>query len=79
MKKYVKPELFYEHFELNQHIAACGWDMQEDGTALPNPGIFGPNYNETLYAALPCTITEDMIEDFCHENGSNPMGSTLIS
>ena len=23
MKKYVKPELFYESFELSQHIAGC--------------------------------------------------------
>lgn len=23
MKKYVKPELFYEHFELSTHIANC--------------------------------------------------------
>lgn len=27
MKKYVKPELFYESFELSQNIAACGWDL----------------------------------------------------
>ena len=30
MKKYVKPELFYEHFELSQQIAACSYDL------LPN-------------------------------------------
>ena len=23
MKAYVKPELFYEHFELSQHVASC--------------------------------------------------------
>lgn len=27
MKKYVKPELFFERYELNQHIAACAWDL----------------------------------------------------
>lgn len=27
MKKYVKPELFFERYELNQHIAACTWDL----------------------------------------------------
>lgn len=26
MKKYVKPELFYESFELSQQIAACDFD-----------------------------------------------------
>lgn len=27
MKKYVKPELFFERYELSQHIAACTWDL----------------------------------------------------
>lgn len=27
MKKYVKPELFFENYELSQHIAACVWDL----------------------------------------------------
>lgn len=27
MKKYVKPELFFESFELSQSIAACGIDV----------------------------------------------------
>lgn len=27
MKKYVKPELFYEEFELTQHIADCAWEL----------------------------------------------------
>lgn len=26
MKAYVKPELFYERYELSQHVAACAWD-----------------------------------------------------
>ena len=28
MKPYVKPELYFESFELAQHIAACAWDMK---------------------------------------------------
>lgn len=27
MKKYVKPELYFESFQLSQHIAACGYDQ----------------------------------------------------
>ena len=27
MKKYVKPELFFEQFELSQHIADCAWEL----------------------------------------------------
>lgn len=28
MKKYIKPELFFEHFELSRNISAsCGWQI----------------------------------------------------
>lgn len=27
MKKYVKPDLYFESFQLNQHIAGCAFDM----------------------------------------------------
>lgn len=27
MKKYVKPDIYFESFQLTQHIAACGWDL----------------------------------------------------
>lgn len=27
MKKYVKPQLFYERFELSQHVANCDWEL----------------------------------------------------
>lgn len=29
MKKYVKPELFFENYELSQHIAVCDFDLVE--------------------------------------------------
>ena len=29
MKPYVKPQLFIESYELSQHVAACGWDMNQ--------------------------------------------------
>lgn len=28
MKTYVKPELYYEHYELSQHIADCAIELQ---------------------------------------------------
>lgn len=42
MKKYVKPELFYEEFELTQHIADCAWELDFQNlnsckTAFPDP------------------------------------------
>ncbi len=43
MKKYVKPELYYENFELSQHIAACGIDVNfSSGTDYScNPKLDG--------------------------------------
>lgn len=32
MKKYVKPELYYERFELTQTIADCAWEVQLNGS-----------------------------------------------
>ncbi len=29
MKKYVKPDLYFESFQLDQHIAACGLDLNQ--------------------------------------------------
>ena len=31
MKKYVKPDLYFESFQLTQHIAACGYDQYPAG------------------------------------------------
>ena len=30
MKKYVKPELYYERFELTQTIADCAWQVNDN-------------------------------------------------
>lgn len=36
MKKYVKPELVYESFELSQQIAACDFDSENSQTDISN-------------------------------------------
>lgn len=42
MKKYVKPALFFERYELSQHVAACDWDLNNLTEELcgfsPDPG-----------------------------------------
>lgn len=70
MKKYVKPELFYEHFELSQHIADCDWELQFDngnaciatGDPVRAPGM-------TIFTAI-CNMAEDAIEDYCYHDGA---------
>lgn len=75
MKAYVKPELYFESYELSQHIAACGWDLQQndinncaakgDEENFNNPAdvwIFhDPQYN--------CNCTEP--DQYCYTNGTD--------
>lgn len=28
MKEYIKPDLYYENFELSQHVADCAWELK---------------------------------------------------
>lgn len=76
MKKYVKPELFYERFELSQHIADCAWELNSADKhacaayADPNWG-----FEDTIFMDLVmCTILEadakDIIEGYCYMNGT---------
>ena len=74
MKKYVKPELFYEHFELNQHIADCGWELNhtaDNCTAQADSNHWGDAYNKQLFATegQGCTVTD--VERYCYQNGGD--------
>lgn len=72
MKKYVKPELVYEHFTLNTHIADCGWELQhankESCFATADPNHYGEGWTTTLFVSTNmCTDTD--WEGYCYENG----------
>ncbi len=79
MKPYVKPELFYESFEMNQSIAACGWDMTNEKdkaecTAdydydLDNntPPIPMALFTETT--TKTCSLLPKDAENYCYTNG----------
>lgn len=77
MKKYVKPELFYEHYELSQHIADCAWELtnstedtcsaEADTDYLPmyvNMNLFESDVNGC--ALIPGTN----YDDFCYHDGA---------
>jgi hypothetical protein len=75
MKKYVKPELFYEHYELNQHIADCAWELVNsnketcsavaDSVQLPGfPNLFMASGNGCVL------IPGDNYSDFCYHDGA---------
>lgn len=92
MKKYVKPELFYEHYELSQHIAECAWDMvnytrKEICYAEPDPlknpfGFTGPDgvtFVYRLFTSEPlCTLDSDSFEDYCYQGGA-PYANVFMS
>ena len=75
MKNYVKPELFYERYEVSQHIADCQWELKTLNTietckATADPDWWGEGYTDTLATeGLSCDITN--IQDYCYQNGSD--------
>ena len=69
MKKYVKPELFYENYELSQYIASCiaKWNHGETGCSVSIPNV-GTN----LFNAATAACTGGTIGGInCYQNGSN--------
>ena len=85
MKKYVKPDLFYESFQLNRHIAACEWDLVNsqsmhicishgDKQEIYQP--YDPTAAVFTEANTNCTAKYD---DYCYENGTEDMAKTWIS
>ena len=79
MKKYVKPELFFERYELAQHIAACAWDMTlssaETCAATPDPEIFKDwgGFTATLFMerSMCDMIAGEEYQDYCYQNGAD--------
>lgn len=70
MKDYIKPELFYERYELAQHIANCDWELtQADGNtcfANPDPNELGSM--PTLFTRTDLCDSTDW-ENYCYQPG----------
>lgn len=68
MKKYVKPELIFESFELSQQIAAC----QYDGTKNDGPFVgFNNDFGEEMSIFLIKGVCEVVVESYCYHNASS--------
>lgn len=70
MKPYVKPELYYESFELAQHIAACNITMNQtvEENCTGN-GTIGPwTYNAWFLDSN--TSCANKFEKYCYTNGA---------
>lgn len=81
MKAYVKPELFYERYELSQHIADCAWELNSKSeydcifVGDKDKGLGG----YTLFSSdRGCILTEDNTEWYCYMPGTEGM-NTFIS
>ena len=76
MKRYVKPEIYYENFELSTHIAACAWDKGNAGD--PNSCYFTSDgtggYPSGITAFTNTNVCGDfLVDDYCYSNGSSGM------
>ena len=73
MKAYVKPELFYERYELSKHIADCAWELNSGSTEDCNLyyGDSGKNLGDFILFSsdLGCNLTEDATEMYCYQAG----------
>lgn len=75
MKKYVKPELFYERYELTKHIADCSWELQSgsDSQCYAKPDAEDyPGFQQLFHAQQDgCQMTSDKWQDYCYHNGAD--------
>ena len=73
MKPYVKPELYYENFELAQHIAGCNVTLEAsnpmDCTAT---GIIDGYESRSWFLNNGCT---PKLEDYCITNSTINMNT----
>lgn len=89
MKKYVKPELFFESYELSQNIASnnCAWDMgykDNNSMTFNNPNVCVA-YGDPAHGMPGVTVfTESnqncttVLESYCYENGSGSSGGAIF-
>ena len=83
MKTYVKPELYFESFELSQHIAACDLRL-EHGMGQQNCAVnphkdgsspfFGSLETEFAGAFIDSTMNcTQKCEVYCYTNGAGSL------
>lgn len=68
MKKYVKPELFYEKFELSQHIASCAIPLNYDSVNSCSVRSDDINGMAGLFTGDSCSekLPEGATEEYCY-------------
>lgn len=81
MKKYVKPELFFESFELSQSIAACGIDVnyknEHECSPTTDPVFWGDKV--LVFSDGTCANLAEKLEGYCYTSGTNEAGRLFNS
>ena len=66
MKKYVKPEIYYEEFQMSQSVAACGWDVNsatvETCGAQGDPEFANPEFITMFADSNVCNMFPGQLE-----------------
>ena len=73
MKPYVKPELFYESFEMNQSIAACALDMSNENDVFNCEANEDPDITTPFDGAINVFVQSNSecdvrMETYCYTN-----------
>lgn len=68
MKKYVKPELFCESFELAQHIAACDYDSNDTHDDVKTCSFTDGDLVLFVDGNSSCKVVP---EGYCYTNGAD--------
>lgn len=72
MKKYEKPRVHIERFELSQHIAACAWDMSNSKTVEECSAMSDPGFGlDPGIQAFMDHCSNGPLEGYCYTNGND--------
>lgn len=84
MKEYVKPELYCESFEMSQHIAACGIDVNYNSETTCAPTLdpkFWYGLSDRVFnsGTEDCSTAVEGIDVYCYTVGTNEAGKLFNS
>ena len=76
MKKYVKPELILEHYELSNSIADCAFEIQlgDPANCFAQGDVEDALGNIVLFMTPEqngCKFTPDIVEVYCYQTGGD--------
>ena len=74
MKEYVKPELYYESFELSQHISGCNLQMQNTiEAACTASGTIDGIGDSNAWFVNDIEACKSWVQDFCYTNSEGSL------